>query len=107
VNAPRRPGLLTRFATLVVVWAALAGLVVLQLAPNVPETRGGWALVVVLGPPVYLGLEWVFGGLFSKETGARISASRFSVARIAVALLIALVVIAPFAWWYLRTRLAG
>lgn len=92
---------------LVLVWALLVGLVVLQFAPGLPKTTGGWALLVVLGPPLYLGLEWIFGKVFSRATGERISTSRFSFARVAVALVFALIFIAPFAWWLLRTRFAG
>lgn len=60
---------------LVLVWTLLVGLAVLQFVPGVPKTTGGWVLLVMLGPPLYLGLEWLFGKMFSRATGERVSQS--------------------------------
>jgi hypothetical protein len=107
VNAPRRPGLRARLTMFFLVRALAVGAIVLQVAPDIPKTIAGWVVLIVGGPPVYLGLEWMFGRLFNKETGARISDSRFSFARIFVAPIFALIVLAPIAWLLLRTRVAG
>jgi hypothetical protein len=84
------------------VWAVVATLLVLQLVPDVPSTARGWLLLLVFGPPAYVALEWASGLMFNAETGARISTARFSLSRIAVALVVILVALAPFAWWFLR-----
>lgn len=83
-------------------WATFAVLLVLQLLPDTSKTTRGGVLLLVLGPPAYAVLEWGSSRLFSAKTGVRISSARFSFARILVALLVALVALAPFAWWYLR-----
>jgi hypothetical protein len=66
--------LLARLAMFFLGWALAVGAIVLQVAPDVPKTIAGWVVLIVGGPPVYLGLEWMFGA------GARISNSRFSFA---------------------------
>lgn len=85
------------------VWALSAVLLVLQILPGTPKSTLGWILLLVVGPPVYVGLEWASSRLFSAKAGVRISSARFSFARIMVALAIALVVLAPLAWWLLRS----
>lgn len=87
---------------MLVVWAVFAALLVLQLLPDTPKTPLGWGLLIVIGPPAYVVLEWASSRLFSDAAGARISTARFSVARIALALLIAVAALAAFAWWALR-----
>lgn len=92
---------------MLVVWAVSAAVLVLQLLPDTPRTPRGWVLLLVIGPPAYIVLELASSRLFSDKAGARISTARFSVTRIAVALLVALVVLAPFAWfawWVLHAR---
>lgn len=84
-------------------WAIFALLLVLELLPDPPKTTRGWVLLLVIGPPAYGALEWGSSRLFSSKTGARISSARFSVLRVTVALLAALVALAPFAWWVLRS----
>jgi hypothetical protein len=89
-------------AGVLAVWAIIAALLILQLVPGVPNTGRGWALLLVLGPPVYVALEWAADRLFNAGTGARISSARFSFARIAVALVFVLIALAPVAWWFFR-----
>lgn len=89
-------------AGVLAVWAIVAALLILQLVPGIPSTGRGWALLLVLGPPVYVALEWAADRLFDARTGARISSARLSLARIAVALVFGLIALAPFAWWFFR-----
>lgn len=77
-------------AALVALWAMLIALLLLGLYPALPETAGGWLLLVAAGPPAYLAVELVAGKLLSREAGVRLSAKRFSWKRILVALLVAL-----------------
>jgi hypothetical protein len=96
------PRWLAPVAGVFAVWVIVAALLALQLVPDVPGTVRGWLLLLVVGPPAYLALEWASGRMFNAETGARVSTARFSLARIAVALVVMLVALAPFAWWFLR-----
>jgi threonine/homoserine efflux transporter RhtA len=52
---------------------------------------------------MYLALEGGAGWVLSPKVGGRISSAPFSYARIAVALIIAIILVAPFVWWGLRT----
>jgi putative copper export protein len=73
-------------------WFFLVGFLILQQWPDLPKTKLGWFLLVLLGPPIYLLGEGFFGWLFSKERGERISNKRFSLLRIAFALSIVLLI---------------
>lgn len=99
-----RPSRWTQWVpALAAAWVILA--LGLGLSLGLPLTTMGWRGWVVLlaaGPPAYLALEWASGRLFSPESGARISSARFSLARIAVALAVTLIVLVPFAWWFVR-----
>jgi len=85
-------------------WALCAMLLVLPLFPDLPQSRRGWALLLLLGPPYAFLVDWVTGLFLGAKAGARISSSRFSVGRIAVLLFAMLVLLAPF-WWLLRESL--
>ena len=80
-------------------WLALAGLLLLQLWPDLPSTWRRLALVVGLGPPLYVFAEGTFGWLVSPKHGAAISRQRFSAVRIGIALLLAFAWFAV-AWWF-------
>jgi hypothetical protein len=99
---PRRPRWFVLLAGVLAAWAIVAALLILQIAPDTPRSVRGWALLLVAGPPVYVAIEWASGRLLSAEMGVRISSARFSFARIAVAVLVMSIVLAPFAWWFLR-----
>lgn len=99
----RLPRWLVWIGGVLAAWALLAALVALQLLPWTPRTTRGWVLLLVVGPPAQLALEWASSALFSARTGARVSDARFSVGRIAVALLVALIALAPLGWWVVRS----
>jgi hypothetical protein len=82
-------------------WAMFAVLLILQLLPDTPKTTRGWVLLLVFGPPAYALLEWA-AGRRSAKAGAQPSQTRFSFARVGVALLVLLVMFAAFTWWFLR-----
>ena len=77
----------SRIAAAVALWALLVGVVALEIAPALPATSRGWALLVVAGPLGYLALELLGEKLWSREAGLRISRRRFSWKRVFVALL--------------------
>ena len=81
-------------------WALLVALILLEIAPHVPETRLGWVLLAVAGPPLYLAGELISARLFSREVGTRISPKGFSLARVVVATG-AMLLLAGAAWWAL------
>ncbi len=80
-------------------WLLVGGLLLLQLWPDLPRTKGQWALFLLLFPPLYLGGEILGAWLFSPSTGHSISGKRFSLIRILVALPLALAWFA-LAWWF-------
>jgi hypothetical protein len=102
IQRSRWPRWLAVLAIVLAAWAFLAVIVVLEFIPDTPTTAGGWVLLLVVGPPVYLAFELVGDWLFSAKTGASISAARFSLARVAVAIAVTAVVLGPFLWWYVR-----
>lgn len=71
----------------VVVWFFLVGLLALSVWPNLPRSK---FLFIALGPPLYLLGEGFFGWLFSEKHGRAISQSKFSGARILIALVVIL-----------------
>jgi len=80
------------------VWLVVAGLLVVQLLPNLPRSTLQWVLLVGLGPPLYILGEGFFGWLFSDEHGAAISQKRFSIKRIGVALAVTMAVFGLSLW---------
>jgi hypothetical protein len=58
---------------LAVVWLVVAGLLILQIWPDLPKTDLGWFLLVVVCPPAYVVGEGFFGWLFSEKHGKEIS----------------------------------
>jgi len=81
-----------------VIWLFLVALLAVQAWPYLPQTRGQWLFFVALGPPIYVLGEAFFAWLFSPARGQSISRKQFSVARIAVALPVVLVLFA-LSWW--------
>ena len=103
IERERLPRWLVWIGVVLAAWAMFAVLLLLQLLPDTPKTTRGWMLLLVLGPPAYVVLEWASSRLFSSKTGAQISSAGFSFARVVVALIVVLVALAPFAWWLLRS----
>ena len=83
---------------LAVVWFVIACFLLLQLWPDVPQSKAQWFLFVGFGPPLYILGEGLFAWLFSTAHGKAISDHAFSVSRIAVALPIVLTVFV-LCWW--------
>ena len=83
---------------LAVVWLVVACFLLLQLWPDIPQSKGQWFLFVGLGPPLYVLGEGLFTWLLSPAHGKAISGRTFSVTRVAVALPILLAVLA-LCWW--------
>jgi hypothetical protein len=89
-NSPKRIQLLLGLAA---VWLFVAGMLILQLWPDLPKTDFGWFLLIVFGPPVYVAGEGFFGWLLSKKHGNRISNKQFSLLRVVLSLVVMLLVI--------------
>jgi len=66
----------------------------LEIAPHFPQTTLQWALLIVLGPPLYVLGEALGAWVFSPERGYRISPKSFSILRLVFALMIVLLVLA-------------
>jgi len=73
-------------------WLFMAGLLILQLWPDLPKTDLGWFLLVVVGPPAYVAGEGFFGWLFSEKHGKEISTKQFSWLRVSLAFVVVAVV---------------
>src|ERR1700694_2478145 len=80
----------------VAAWAMVAALLILEVAPATPTSVRGWVLLLVVGPPAYVASEFVMERMFNPKLSARISSAKFSFARIAVALVLMLLLLAPF-----------
>jgi hypothetical protein len=76
-----------------IAWVLVAGTLVLQFAPDLPQSGAQWIFVLAFGPPLYVLAEELFGWLLSAKHGRAISRREFSFARIVVALLAVLVAI--------------
>jgi uncharacterized membrane protein YqjE len=83
-------------APVAMVWLLLGAILVLQLWPDLPSTRRQWALLLVMGPPLYVLGELACAWLFSQSRSY--AKKRFSITRIALALPIAIAWFA-LAWW--------
>jgi hypothetical protein len=76
-----------------IAWLVVCGIVLLQIAPDFPRTTVQWALLLVLGPPIYVLGEALGSWHFSPARGHRISSKRFSVLRLAYALLVIVLIV--------------
>src|SRR6266511_2893927 len=76
-----------------VAWLMVCGLVLLQIAPHFPTTVLQWALLLVLGPPLYVLGEALGSWLFSPERGHRISPKSFSLLRLVYGLVVVLLIV--------------
>ena len=97
--------LVTSVFACALLWLAVASIAAFTLLPHLPQNSLQWVLLVIFGPPLYVLGETIGSGLFSSEHGQAISSRRFSIARIAVALLIAVPILAvclALSWLYGR-----
>jgi hypothetical protein len=92
--------------TLALGWIVLVPVVLLQLAPWWPRSARGWALLVLVGPPVYLAASWLLERWKPLDRAVRLTGARSSGARIAVGVAVTLAVLLPF-WWVLARLDAG
>jgi len=81
---------------LAVAWLVVAGLLLLQFWPAIPQSKNQWALFVAFGPPLYLLGEVISEKVFSKRRGYGIAPAGFSFKRVLVGVPVALAVIALF-----------
>ena len=87
-------------------WLFVAGLLLLEFWPAIPQSKTQWALFIAFGPPLYILGEALSEKLYSKRRGYGIAPPGFSFKRVFVALATTLVVIA-FMWgvsWLLTKR---
>jgi hypothetical protein len=93
------------FAGVIAIWAFLTGMILLEIVPYTPRSFRGWALLLIAGPPMYLGVSW-FGERVLSPWLARIrEPARFSVgwfAWIVAVIVIGFAYVALIAWWSLR-----
>lgn len=72
-------------------------LIFLYLYPHRPIDLTGWFLLIFIGIPVSVLLEWLGGYIFSHDTGSKISSEKFSIRRLIVALFAFLLVVGTMA----------
>lgn len=77
-------------------WIVIAGIVLVQIWPTMPETYRDWLVFVAIAPPIYVLLEALGAWIFSEKHGFALSSGRFSLLRIAVA---TIAVILLLAFW--------
>ncbi|MFZ3174546.1 MAG: hypothetical protein WA146_06580 [Thiobacillus sp.] len=92
------PKWLSFLPALAIGWLLIAGLLLFQLWPDLPQTSLQWFLLVAFGPPLYVLGEGFFSWLLSSKHGKAISNREFSFVRVLVALPIMLAVFA-LCWW--------
>jgi hypothetical protein len=98
MSLPSPPVLLRFLRVLAIVWLIVACFLLLQLWPDIPQSKAQWFLFVGLGPPLYVLGEGFFAWLFSPAHGKAISDRTFSVSRIAVVLPIVLIIFVLCSW---------
>jgi len=74
-------------------WLFFCGLLLVAIWPLVPKSTMQWVALIVLGPPLYALGEYVADRVLSPQLGSRLSAKRFSLARILVAFGVAVVLL--------------
>lgn len=85
-------GPLTKMFLFLGFWFFLVFMVLVEVG-RLPKTALGWMCLVVLGPVVYLAISAVGEWFFSEEHGKTVSRSKFSIGRMAIALLVFILVI--------------
>ncbi|ACG72321.1 hypothetical protein AnaeK_1086 [Anaeromyxobacter sp. K] len=82
------------------VWVAGLVSALLYGFADLPRTWGGWVAFLFLAPPLTLLLEVMAERI--SDCGNRISPARFSLLRIAIAVLAMVALLGPLLWWKLR-----
>ena len=86
------------FTFLAIGWILLALFLMLQVLPDLPQSKLMWVLLVLFAPPLYVLVEAFLGWLFSERHGHSFSSSGFSFKRILFALPVAIAFFA-LSWW--------
>jgi hypothetical protein len=80
----------------------------LDIFPHKPNSLAGWLILVIVGIPSWVIIEWFGGIVFSKKLGFKISGKPFSGARIIYALAVFLVFLGiMFLFWKILDPLVG
>ena len=80
----------------------------LDILPHRPNSLAGWLILVIVGIPSWVIIEWLGGIVLSKKLGYRISDKPFSGARIIYALVVFLVFLGiMFLLWKILDPLVG
>lgn len=83
-------------------------LILLYIYPHWPMNVVGWFILIVIGIPISLYLEWTGEFVFNKKVGLKISHKNFSVKRIMLALFVFIVIggILVFLWFIFKSFLS-
>ena len=63
-------------------------LILFSIYPLKPLEITGWLIIILIGMPILLALEFIGESIFNKKVGMKISEKRFSTFRVIIALLI-------------------
>lgn len=67
-------------------WLLIAGLLLLEMWPWLPQSQSQWILFLALGPPVYVFAQLISERAFSERIGYSIAPPGFSLRRVLVTL---------------------
>lgn len=90
--------IVSSITAIAIAWFVITGLLVVIFWSNLPKTNIRWVLFIVIGPPVYVVAEGIFGWVFSDKHGKAISAKNFSWLRIVIVLAVTVVYIVIFSF---------
>ena len=80
----------------------------LDIFPHKPNSLAGWLILVIVGVPSWVIIEWFGGIVFSEKLGYKISDKPFSGARIIYALVVFLAFLGiMFLFWKILDSLVG
>jgi len=83
ISRPNRlPSVVRIILGLLFMTATCTLLLLLDMFPYRPHSFTGWAVLIGVGVPCWLSLEWIGGIVFSNRVGYQLSDKRFSAARI-------------------------
>lgn len=68
-------------------------LILLYIHPHWPIDLVGWLILIVVGIPISLCLEWIGESVFSDKVGLKISSEKFSIKRIVFSLFVSAVIV--------------
>lgn len=86
-NAQWKKRIKQYLAGFLVVLGVYLVLIILYIYPHRPIDLVGWSILILVGIPVSIFLEWIGEIAFSKKAGLKISGEKFSTKRLLVALL--------------------